>query len=54
LTVFAFAAERIQPQSLPVEPAANFGSDVQTTFACAAAWIASNSCGATTARKFLI
>ena len=31
----------------------NFGSLFQTTFSCAAAWIASYSCGATTPRKLL-
>src|SRR5947199_4775545 len=49
LVVFVSPACRSQLQKLP-EPE-SFGSDFQTTLSCAAAWIASYSFGATTARK---
>ena len=49
LVVFVSPAWRSHDQKLP-EPA-SFGSFFQTTFSWAAAWIASYSFGATTARK---
>src|SRR5436190_23085483 len=51
LVVFVSPACRSQLQKFP-DPE-SFGSDFQTTFSCAAAWIASYSFGATTARKLL-
>ncbi len=52
--MFVSLAWRIQFQKLPEVPEPNFGSLFHTTFSCEAAWIASYSRSATTARKFSI